>query len=305
MINWNIDLKYANILDSLMSINELSSNTLKKDVLTGNLPIGNYDRSIWKPIYSIFSSMNDENINQIPSLIDKNNLEIQKLDGEIERLDKRRKQLIEENNKYLQRPFGYFMYNQKLPKLKAITSNLMKLETQFSSQVKNYIDNNKIEEFTSLNYSLQSSSKVKEQYSISSISHFKPSLSLIFNICELSPSIIDILQNVDGKSFMTSDLSKQFKPREIQSLEYLDVLYCRRMLKENVFPIQNHQQIKSHEELENEFMKVNQNPNDIDHLDEESQLALAIEKSLQEKENEDLVEFIEDDNSFQFLQLPD
>merc|ERR1711982_253862 len=40
--------------------------------------------------------------------------------------------------------------------------------------------------------------------------------------------------------------------------EFLDLLYRQKIIKENLFPFQNHQSIKSIEDLENEFMHINE-----------------------------------------------
>merc|ERR1712100_208098 len=72
---------------------------------------------------------------------------------------KREKKLIKENNNYLQRPFGYYIYKDKIPKLKEITSNIIKLEDHLSSQLYDFMnDDEKKEnqnEFINLNDSLQ------------------------------------------------------------------------------------------------------------------------------------------------------
>merc|ERR1711982_12568 len=77
----------------------------------------------------------------------------------IKSLKKRKKKLIKENNNYLQRPFGYYIYKDKIPKLKEITSNIMKLEDHLSSQLYDFMnDDEKKEnqnEFINLNDSLQ------------------------------------------------------------------------------------------------------------------------------------------------------
>merc|ERR1712224_925614 len=98
-------------------------------------------------------------INDIPEKIALNNQKIKNIDGEIKSLKKRKKKLIKENNNYLQRLFGYYIYKDKIPKLKEITSNIIKLEDHLSSQLYDFMnDDEKKEnqnEFINLNDSLQ------------------------------------------------------------------------------------------------------------------------------------------------------
>merc|ERR1712232_52521 len=98
-------------------------------------------------------------INDIPEKIALHNQKIKNIDGEIKSLKKRKKKLIKENNNYLQRPFGYYIYKDKIPKLKEITSNIIKLEDHLSSQLYDFMnDDEKKEnqnEFINLNDSLQ------------------------------------------------------------------------------------------------------------------------------------------------------
>merc|ERR1711862_269253 len=95
-----------------------------------------------------------------PEKIALNNQTIKNIDGEIKSLKKRKKKLIKENNNYLQRPFGYYIYKDTIPKLKEITSNIIKLEDRLSSQLYDFMndDDEKKEnqnEFINLNDSLQ------------------------------------------------------------------------------------------------------------------------------------------------------
>merc|ERR1711862_315023 len=88
------------------------------------------------------------------------------------------------------------------------------------------------------------------------------SLSLILNMCSISPSIIDKLKSMNGNRFISCDLRNEFKTNEdfqsFEYFEYLDLLYCQKIIKENLFPFQNHQSIKSIEDLENEFIDINE-----------------------------------------------
>ena len=111
-----------------MNSNDQSIKSLNEDILKGNISIGNKNEKIWKNIQDNISMMNDEHINDIPQKIAMNNGRIKTIDAEIQMLKKRKKQLIKENNKYLQRPFGYYIYKDEIPKLKEITSNIIKLE---------------------------------------------------------------------------------------------------------------------------------------------------------------------------------
>ena len=127
--------------------------SLNEEILKGNISIGNKNEKIWKNIQDNISMMNDEHINDIPQKIAMNNGRIKTIDAEIEMLKKRKKQLIKENNKYLQRPFGYYIYKDKIPKLKEITSNIIKLEDNLSLQVHDLID--KKDKCKNINDSLQ------------------------------------------------------------------------------------------------------------------------------------------------------
>ena len=373
-----------------MNSNDQSIKSLNEEILKGNISIGNKNEKIWKNIQDNISMMNDEHINDIPQKIAINNSRIKNIDAEIQMLKKRKKQLIKENNKYLQRPFGYYIYKDKIPKLKEITSNIIKLEDNLSLQVHDLIDkkdkcknindslqahdlnedllkeeSEKENEFINLNDSLQcyeelhhdkynefkqyiissknSIEQIKkvifynidklekyedEQYKIirfiSSISkiqnndnieystirnnyfnfieYFKSiysieflkneekellkpfifnineffnenylisssskiggvSLSLILNICSIPPSIIDKLKSMNGNTFISCDLRNEFKHEDFESFEYfeyLDLLYCQKMVKGRLFPFQNHQSIKSIEDLENEFIDMSE-----------------------------------------------
>ena len=142
-----------------MNSNDQSIKSLNEDILKGNICIGNKNDKIWKNIEENISMMNDEHINDIPEKIALNNQTIKNIDGEIKSLKKRKKKLIKENNNYLQRPFGYYIYKDKIPKLKEITSNIIKLEDHLSSQLYDFMnDDEKKEnqnEFINLNDSLQ------------------------------------------------------------------------------------------------------------------------------------------------------
>ena len=358
-------------MSKILNSNYQSIKSLNEDILKGNICIGNKNDKIWKNIEENISMMNDEHINDIPEKIALNNQTIKNIDGEIKSLKKRKKKLIKENNNYLQRPFGYYIYKDKIPKLKEITSNIIKLEDHLSSQLYDFMnDDEKKEnqnEFINLNDSLQfykelhhdkfnefkqyilSNNNIIEQIKniiipnidkfeededeqykitrfISSISmiqnndnieystirnnyltfieYFKSidsiefikneekellksfifninelllnedylisssikipgvSLSLILNMCSISPSIIDKLKSMNGNRFISCDLRNEFKTNEdFQSFEYfefLDLLYCQKIIKENLFPFQNHQSIKSIEDLENEFIDINE-----------------------------------------------
>merc|ERR1712000_588688 len=124
-------------------------------ILKGNICIGNKNDKIWKNIEENISMMNDEYIKDIPEKIALNNQKIKNIDGEIKLLKKRKEKLIKENKNYFKRPFGYYIYKDKIPKLKEITSNIMKLEDYLSSQVHNLIDEKKEKEFINLNDSLE------------------------------------------------------------------------------------------------------------------------------------------------------
>merc|ERR1711862_1086117 len=66
----------------------------------------------------------------------------------------------------------------------------------------------------------------------------------------------------NGNRFISCDLRNEFKTNEdfqsFEYFEYLDLLYCQKIIKENLFPFQNHQSIKSIEDLENEFIDINE-----------------------------------------------
>merc|ERR1711862_453848 len=82
-------------------------------------------------------------------------------------------------------------------------------------------------------------------YLISSIKIPGVSLSLILNMCSISPSIIDKLKSMNGNRFISCDLRNEFKTNEdflsFEYFEYLDLLYCQKIIKENLFPCNNHQ----------------------------------------------------------------
>merc|ERR1712232_1444435 len=246
-------------------------------------------------------------INDIPEKIALHNQKIKNIDGEIKSLKKRKKKLIKENNNYLQRPFGYYIYKDKIPKLKEITSNIIKLEDHLSSQLYDFMnDDEKKEnqnEFINLNDSLQFYNELHhdkfnefKQYILSNnnnieystirnnylrfIEYFKSidsiefikneekellksfifninelllnedylisssikipgvSLSLILNMCSISPSIIDKLKSMNGNRFISCDLRNEFKTNEdfrsFEYFEFLDLLYCQKIIKENL-----------------------------------------------------------------------
>jgi len=159
IVNWNIKSKHSHVLSKILNSNDQSIKSLNEDILKGNICIGNKNDKIWKNIEENISMMNDEHINDIPEKIALNNQTIKNIDGEIKSLKKRKKKLIKENNNYLQRPFGYYIYKDKIPKLKEITSNIIKLEDHLSSQLYDFMnDDEKKEnqnEFINLNDSLQ------------------------------------------------------------------------------------------------------------------------------------------------------
>jgi len=77
-------------------------------------------------------------------------------------------------------------------------------------------------------------------------------------MCSIPPSIIDKLKSMNGNTFISCDLRNYFKPEDFQSFELLDVLYCQKMINEGFYPFQDHQAIKSIEQLDNEFIDISE-----------------------------------------------
>merc|ERR1712169_79945 len=125
--------------------------------------------------------------------IDKNTQRMKIIKETIINLQNEMKQLKEETKILKKKGSIFYKFKKDLPDIEESASILSKEEFIISSKVQEIIDNEKENEFTSLNESLELSCEEEEEKSLSleSISYFKPSISFLFNICELSPSIID------------------------------------------------------------------------------------------------------------------
>merc|ERR1711862_650773 len=183
----------------------ISSNSIRNEMKIGNIPIGSLNNRKWERVHSIISSIPSE-VENIPSKIDENT---------------QRMKIIKETKILKKKGSTFYKFKKDLPDIEESASILSKEEFIISSKVQEIIDNEKVNEFTSLNESLELSCEEEEEKSLSlePISYLKPSISFLFNICELSPSIIDTLKSMNGNTFISCDLRNEFKPVEFQSFE--------------------------------------------------------------------------------------
>ena len=255
---WSIDINLAKI------VSIISSNSIRNEMKIGNIPIGPLNNRKWERVHSIISSIPSE-IENIPSKIDENTQRMKIIKETIINLQNEMKQLKEETKILKKKGSTFYKFKKDLPDIEESASILSKEEFIISSKVQEIIDNEKVNGFTSLNESLELSCEEEEKsLSLESISYLKPSISYLFNICELSPSIIDTLKSMNGNTFISCDLRNYFKPEQFQSFEFLDVLYCKTMINERFYPFQDHQSIKSIEDLENEFIDISKKEEYID-----------------------------------------
>ena len=267
---WSIDINLAKIVSTISS-----SNPIRNEMKIGNIPIGPLNNRKWERVHSIISSIPSE-IENIPSKIDENTQRIKIIKETIINLQNELEQLKKETKVLKKKGKIFYKFKKDLPDIEESASILSKEEFIISSKVQEIIDNEKVNEFTSLNESLELSCEEEEEKSLSlkSISYLKPSISFLFNICELSPSIIDTLKSMNGNTFISCDLRNYFKPEDFQSFEFLDVLYCKTMINERFYPFQDHQSIKSIEDLENEFIDISEkeivDPSEKENLDDNS-----------------------------------
>ena len=211
---WSIDINLAKIVSTISS-----SNPIRNEMKIGNIPIGPLNNRKWERVHSIISSIPSE-IENIPSKIDENTQRIKIIKETIINLQNELEQLKKETKVLKKKGKIFYKFKKDLPDIEESASILSKEEFIISSKVQEIIDNEKVNEFTSLNESLELSCEEEEKsLSLESISYLKPSISYLFNICELSPSIIDTLKSMNGNTFISCDLRNYFKPEDFQSFE--------------------------------------------------------------------------------------
>ena len=252
-----IDIKYLSTFLLISQINwkqeskEIQSNEIKREIELGKIPIGAKKHRIWESKHRIFEAIqkkieqNDDSITLITENITSKENEILELQNRIkslknevcilkkERNEKEKyKKYFVHNNGFIEKLssffhvslFGYFENQYNF--YKEIIPIVNEQEIELSQQIQDIIDNDKLGELSSLENASSSPN---------------PSISLIFNMAEISPKSIDILKLMDGEKFMEKNLRETFRPESFPSLEFFDVLYCRKMLKSKVFPYYYHQ----------------------------------------------------------------
>merc|ERR1712227_755007 len=169
---WSIDINLAKIVSTI------SSNSIRNEMKIGNIPIGPLNNRKWERVHSIISSIPSE-IENIPSKIDENTQRMKIIKETIINLQNEMKQLKEETKILKKKGSTFYKFKKDLPDIEESASILSKEEFIISTKVQEIIDNQKVNEFTSLNESLELSCEEEKSLSLKSISYLKPSISFL------------------------------------------------------------------------------------------------------------------------------